>query len=81
MLHNKLPSKEVGILRGQVLQQVQVGMRSKLHVAEVAALQVLVRPACQPPGGLQAMSSFGIMCLHGGYVHACNRSGADQYML
>ena len=73
MLHDDLPSKEVGVLRGQVLEQVYIGMRGDLHVAKVAALQVLVRPARQPPGRLHAMFLLGILWSHRGYVHVCCR--------
>ena len=68
MLHDELPSKEIGVLWGQVLEQVHIGMRSDLHVAKVAAMQVPVRPARQPPGCLHAMFLLGIVWSQGGYV-------------
>jgi hypothetical protein len=83
MLHDELPSKEIGVLRGQVLEQIHIGMRSDLHVAKVAAMQVPVRPARQPPGCLHAMFLLGMSVVAGGlcymYAAACGWAIHSMY--
>ena len=55
MLGDQLPCKEAGVLRGEVLQEVDICLSSNLDIAIMVGPQLLVDPASQSSGSLQSM--------------------------